>query len=219
MSKFRWRTNLQRLVMGAQSPTHCASQPDRSTALFDRTAGEPVAGTPPHPSRSTPAWRIQIVRTVNLGYAPRTDSLTAFSREALGLEILLATEAIVMEPLLLLLYTQRGGGRQGCSWMSLGARMDCRHCHRFFESAPRLLRGNVNAPHPHRADEPEAVLDVLDRGDRKPRPARPRGQVGMEFLAERGHVEDERINRLVDGVFGYRYRALHLSWWVVSAGS
>lgn len=40
-----------------------------------------------------------IVRTDNLGYASRTDSLTAFSKEALGLEILLATEAIVMEPL------------------------------------------------------------------------------------------------------------------------
>ncbi len=42
---------------------------------------------------------IQVVRTDRPGYASRTDSLTAFSREALGLEIPLATEAVVMEPL------------------------------------------------------------------------------------------------------------------------
>lgn len=40
-----------------------------------------------------------VIRTELLGYASRTDSLTAFSREALGLELLLATEAIVLEPL------------------------------------------------------------------------------------------------------------------------
>ena len=49
----------------------------------------------------------QVVRTDQLGYASRTDSLTAFSREALGLEILLATEAIVLEPLVI---TGRRGG-------------------------------------------------------------------------------------------------------------
>ena len=43
----------------------------------------------------------QVIRTDHLGYAPRTDSLTAFSREALGLEIFLATEAIVLDPLVI----------------------------------------------------------------------------------------------------------------------
>ena len=43
----------------------------------------------------------QVIRTDQLGYATRTDSLTVFSREALGLEILLATEAIVLEPLVI----------------------------------------------------------------------------------------------------------------------
>ena len=43
----------------------------------------------------------QVVQTDQLGYATRTDSLTAFSREALGLEILLATEAIVLDPLVI----------------------------------------------------------------------------------------------------------------------
>ncbi len=41
----------------------------------------------------------QIIQTDNLGYATRIDSLTVFSNEALGFEILLATEAIVLEPL------------------------------------------------------------------------------------------------------------------------
>lgn len=41
----------------------------------------------------------QIIQTDNLGFASRVDSLTVFSNEALGLEILLATEAIVLEPL------------------------------------------------------------------------------------------------------------------------
>ena len=48
----------------------------------------------------------QVIQTDQLGYASRTDSLTAFSREALGLEILLATEAIVLDPLVI---TGRGG--------------------------------------------------------------------------------------------------------------
>ena len=57
---------------------------------------------------------VQVVRTDLPGYAARTDSLTAFSREALGLEIPLATEAIVMEPLVVTgrqgdpIYTTRG---------------------------------------------------------------------------------------------------------------
>ena len=41
----------------------------------------------------------QIIETEVLGYAPRVDSLTVFSNEALGLEILLATEAIALDPL------------------------------------------------------------------------------------------------------------------------
>jgi len=41
----------------------------------------------------------QIIETTVLGYAPRIDSLTVFSNEALGLEILLATEAIALDPL------------------------------------------------------------------------------------------------------------------------
>lgn len=41
----------------------------------------------------------QVVVTEHLGYATRTDSLTVFSREALGLEIVLTTEAIALEPL------------------------------------------------------------------------------------------------------------------------
>lgn len=43
----------------------------------------------------------QVIRTDQLGYATRTDSLTAFSREALGLEITLSTEAIVLDPLVI----------------------------------------------------------------------------------------------------------------------
>lgn len=43
----------------------------------------------------------QIIETTVLGYAPRIDSLTVFSNEALGLEILLATEAIVLDPLVI----------------------------------------------------------------------------------------------------------------------
>ncbi len=41
----------------------------------------------------------QIIQTDQLGYASRVDSLTVFSREALGLEVVLSTEAIVLEPL------------------------------------------------------------------------------------------------------------------------
>lgn len=41
----------------------------------------------------------QIIETSMIGYAPRVDSLTVFSNEALGLEIPLATEAIALDPL------------------------------------------------------------------------------------------------------------------------
>ena len=41
----------------------------------------------------------QIIETSMLGYAPRVDSLTVFSNEALGIEIPLATEAIALDPL------------------------------------------------------------------------------------------------------------------------
>ena len=51
----------------------------------------------------------QVIQTDQLGYATRTDSLTAFSKEALGLEILLSTEAIVLEPLVV---TGRRSGDQ-----------------------------------------------------------------------------------------------------------
>ncbi|MDE2764288.1 MAG: carboxypeptidase regulatory-like domain-containing protein [Gemmatimonadota bacterium] len=73
--------------------------------LTDSAGGFAFAEVPPG---------IQVIRTERLGYASRTDSLTAFSREALGLEIPLATEAIVMEPLVVTgrrddpVYTTRG---------------------------------------------------------------------------------------------------------------
>lgn len=41
----------------------------------------------------------QVIQVDQLGYASRVDSLTVFSNEALGLEITLATEAIVLEPI------------------------------------------------------------------------------------------------------------------------
>lgn len=41
----------------------------------------------------------QVIQVDQLGYATRTDSLTVFSNEALGLEIVLSTEAIVLEPI------------------------------------------------------------------------------------------------------------------------
>ncbi len=41
----------------------------------------------------------QIIETNQLGYASRIDSLTVFSNEALGLEIALSTEAIVLDPI------------------------------------------------------------------------------------------------------------------------
>ena len=50
----------------------------------------------------------QIIQTDQLGYATRIDSLTVFSQEALGLEILLSTEAIVLEPLIVTGRRNRG---------------------------------------------------------------------------------------------------------------
>ncbi len=41
----------------------------------------------------------QTIETSHLGYATRVDSLTVFSNEALGLEIVLATEAIALDPI------------------------------------------------------------------------------------------------------------------------
>lgn len=41
----------------------------------------------------------QIIETSRLGYASRVDSLTVFSNEALGLEVLLSTEAVVLDPI------------------------------------------------------------------------------------------------------------------------
>ncbi|MCE2398820.1 MAG: carboxypeptidase regulatory-like domain-containing protein [Gemmatimonadetes bacterium] len=42
---------------------------------------------------------VHVIRTDHLGYASRTDSLTVFSREALGLEIHLAPQAVELAPL------------------------------------------------------------------------------------------------------------------------
>ena len=58
--------------------------------LTDSTGAFGFSGVPPGK---------QIIETSLLGYAPRVDSLTVFSNEALGLEIALATEAIALEPL------------------------------------------------------------------------------------------------------------------------
>ena len=58
--------------------------------LTDSTGAFGFTGIPPGK---------QIIETSLLGYAPRVDSLTVFSNEALGLEIALATEAIALEPL------------------------------------------------------------------------------------------------------------------------
>ncbi len=60
---------------------------------------------------------MQIIRTSQLGYAPRIDSLTAFSREALGLEIQLSTRPIAMEALVV-----TGRGRERPLGISAGER-------------------------------------------------------------------------------------------------
>lgn len=61
------------------------------TTLTDSAGSFGFVGVPPGR---------QVIRTDFIGYAPRTDSLTVFSNEALGLEIALSTEAIVLEPLI-----------------------------------------------------------------------------------------------------------------------
>ena len=58
--------------------------------LADSAGRFALAGVPPG---------VQVIQTDHLGYASRVDSLTAFSREALGLEILLAPEAAELAPL------------------------------------------------------------------------------------------------------------------------
>ncbi len=58
--------------------------------LTDSTGAFGFTGVPPGK---------QIIETSLLGYAPRVDSLTVFSDEALGLEIELATRAIALKPL------------------------------------------------------------------------------------------------------------------------
>jgi len=58
--------------------------------LTDSTGAFGFTGVPPGK---------QIIETSLLGYAPRVDSLTVFSNEAIGLEIELATEPIALEPL------------------------------------------------------------------------------------------------------------------------
>ncbi len=69
-------------------------------ALTDSAGRFGFAGVPPGR---------HIVRTDRLGYATRVDSLTAFSQEALGLEIVLSTEAIVLDPLVVV--GRRAGDR------------------------------------------------------------------------------------------------------------
>jgi len=59
-------------------------------AVTDSTGRFGITGVPPGR---------QVIQVDQLGYATRTDSLTVFSNEALGLEIVLATEAIVLEPI------------------------------------------------------------------------------------------------------------------------
>ena len=52
----------------------------------------------------------QIIEITRLGYAARVDSLTVFSNEALGLEIALSTQAIVLDPIVV---TGRGNRPSG----------------------------------------------------------------------------------------------------------
>ena len=60
------------------------------TTLTDSAGDFGFTGVPPGPAGGP--HRLHRLR-------PRTDSLTVFSNEALGLEIVLSTEAIVLEPL------------------------------------------------------------------------------------------------------------------------
>ena len=78
--------NTERPISGAQ--VSLLGSP--FTVLTDSAGSFGFVGVPPGR---------QVIRTDFIGYAPRIDSLTVFSNEALGLEIDLATEAIVMEPL------------------------------------------------------------------------------------------------------------------------
>ena len=71
------------------------------TQLTDSVGKFGFAGVPPGK---------QIIETSRLGFAPRVDSLTVFSNEALGLEIALSTEAIVLDPIMV---SGRGNRRPG----------------------------------------------------------------------------------------------------------
>ncbi len=55
-----------------------------------------------------PGW--QTIETSRLGYAPRVDSLTVFSNEALGLEIALSNEALVLDPIVVTGRSNRPSG-------------------------------------------------------------------------------------------------------------
>ena len=63
----------------------------------------------------------QIIETSRLGYASRVDSLTVFSNEALGLEVVLSNEAIVMDPIVV---TGRRSGVAALAGVTPGARFD-----------------------------------------------------------------------------------------------
>ena len=79
---------------------------------------------------------IQIIETSRLGYASRVDSLTAFSNEALGLEVLLSTEAIVMDPIVV---TGRRSGVADLATTTPGARFDGLTAAQVDSIAPRVF--------------------------------------------------------------------------------
>ena len=76
----------------------------------------------------------QIIETSRLGYAPRVDSLTVFSNEALGLEIALSTEAIVLAPIVV---TGRANRRLGLT--TAGARFSGLTAAQVDSVAPRVF--------------------------------------------------------------------------------
>ena len=93
--------------------------------LTDSAGNFGFAGVPPGK---------QIIETTRLGYAPRVDSLTVFSNEALGLEIALATEAIVLAPIVV---TGRSNRRIGLT--TPGARFSGLTAAQVDSIAPRVF--------------------------------------------------------------------------------
>ena len=93
---------------------HIADPVSIAGSVRDYATGGPVAGAhvelvgTPHSEFTDSAGKFgfvnvapgkQLISTTFLGYAPRIDSLTVFSNEALGLEIELSTEAIALDPI------------------------------------------------------------------------------------------------------------------------